>query len=48
MNTKKLEFEKDSKLYIELKEAERQIKNGKIIPHEEAKKRIKENLEKWK
>lgn len=35
-------------LMEELMEAERQIKNGEVLSHIEAKKRIKENLEKWK
>lgn len=35
-------------LMEELMEAERQIKNGEVLSHTEAKKRIKENLEKWK
>jgi prevent-host-death family protein len=35
-------------LMEELIEAERQIARGEVVPHEEAKKRIKENLAKWK
>jgi hypothetical protein len=32
----------------ELIEAERQIARGEVVSHQEAKKRIKENLAKWK
>ena len=35
-------------LMEELIEAERQIARGNVVSHEEAKKRIKENLAKWK
>jgi len=35
-------------LLEELIEAERQIARGNVVSHEEAKKRIKENLAKWK
>jgi len=35
-------------LMEELIEAERQIARGEVVSHEEAKKRIKENLAKWK
>ena len=35
-------------LMDELIEAERQIARGEVVSHKEAKKRIKENLEKWK
>jgi prevent-host-death family protein len=35
-------------LMEELIEAERQIASGNVVSHEETKKRIKENLAKWK
>jgi hypothetical protein len=35
-------------LMEELIEAERQIARGEVVSHEEAKKRIEENLAKWK
>ncbi len=35
-------------LMDELIEAERQIARGDVVSHQEAKKRIKENLAKWK
>jgi len=35
-------------LMEELIEAERQIASGNVVSHEEAKRRIKENLAKWK
>ena len=35
-------------LMEELIEAERQIARGEVVSHDEAKKRIKENLAKWK
>jgi prevent-host-death family protein len=35
-------------LMEELLNAERQITRGEVVSHEEAKKRIKENLAKWK
>lgn len=35
-------------LMEELIEAERQIARGEVVSHEEAKKKIKENLDKWR